>query len=88
MKEDALAVGRMYGDVNTQEVEGLDLEHIFNRVGIISVRKELFYNDASMLAHTFTMPQRRMLTALLSRIVREHKRKTRRLRALWTLDED
>jgi hypothetical protein len=88
MKSDALADGRAYADLNTRDIDGLELEHLFNELGRISVHKELFYNDATMLAHSFSMPQRRLLVALLSRIVRERRRKTRKPRARWTLDEE
>src|SRR5438132_6678453 len=37
-----------FGDINTRNIDGVDLEHAFNELAQIAVHQELPYNDASV----------------------------------------
>lgn len=85
MKMLARCDGIEFGAINTKDITGLDLEHIFNEVSRMVVRKDLFGNDALMFDQCYTLPQLRLLYYQMSRLARIRRRKYRKFRAAQEL---
>ena len=75
-----------FGDINTRNIDGVDLEHAFNELAQIAVHQELPYNDASVFEHSFTLSQRRFLFYLLSSLFRIDNRRHRKMSAAYGTD--
>jgi hypothetical protein len=69
-------------------MDALDLEYIFVKVSKIALRRDLFDNWATLLDHSFSKPQQRLLFYMMSKIVRANNCKHRSYKAANSLPDD
>lgn len=73
----AKAEGSLYGSINTQEIDGVRIEHELSSLSRGLVKKDLFYGDANLFDWSFSPSQKRLILYLLSGIQREFMRRNR-----------
>jgi hypothetical protein len=77
MAEAAQSEGRMYGSLCNREVTPLDLEHEFSFISKRFLKKDVYRNSVDLYTY-FTLPQRRLLKYIVSRLARDELRRNRR----------
>lgn len=88
MKALAERDGAAFGNINSRSMGALDLEHILVKVSKIAVRREIFDNWATILDHSFSESQQRLLFYMVSQVVRAHNCKHRYYKAGNSLPDD
>lgn len=78
MVELAKMEGSTYGDLHRKKVMGVDLEHQLSLLSKSLLGKDVYFGDANLLDWSFSPVQKRLIYYLLSKLLRERARKTRR----------
>jgi hypothetical protein len=88
MVKQAQAEGHLYGNIFTDEITGLDLEHELDLLGKRYVKKEFFGGYATLFGHSFCPNHRRYVYYILSLFNREYMRKNRRKIAMARVSDE
>lgn len=89
MEKSAKSEGRVYGQLQADDITGYRLAHEFSFISESLVHQDLYRGDATLFDWSFTPNQKRLLLYLLSLVRRAHLRRTRWKRALSSaLDRD
>lgn len=69
--------GLAYGDLPNRNLDGIALEYELRYLSKVLVKKDLFFGTANLFDYCLTMPQRRFVLYMLSKISRAHRRRHR-----------
>jgi hypothetical protein len=83
MEKDAKIEGQTYGEIATRTIYGLELETEMSFLSKQFLKKDLYYGEANLFDWSFSPDQKKVLFYLLSLMIREQLRKTRRFRARY-----
>jgi hypothetical protein len=70
--------GRRYGNLDRKNVTGLDLENQFSLLSKSLVREDLYFGHANLFDWSFSPDQQCLIYYLLSKLMREQSRRSRR----------
>jgi hypothetical protein len=79
--------GSAYGDIHTRDVSGTDLETQFSLLSKAFIKKDLYDGEANLFDWSFSLDQKRLIYYLISKLMRERRRRARRGVAMATVDE-
>jgi hypothetical protein len=74
--------GSRYGNLDRKNVTGVDLEHQFSLLSKSLVREDLYFGLANLFDWSFSPDQKRLIYYLISKVMREQSRRSRRGRAI------
>jgi len=69
--------GAQYGNLDSKEISGLDIEREFSKLSERFVGKDLYWGDANLFSWSFSPDQRCLLRYLLSKIERKYMQRHR-----------